>query len=64
MIGKSFVTSHVLKVEDSQLLGRLFAMRQSGDYDDLFDWEEKDVAPLIPLVEDYIQRISCIINNP
>lgn len=64
MISKSFVTNNVLKVEDSQLLGRLFAMRQSGDYDDLFDWEEKDVAPLIPLVEDYIHRISCLINNP
>lgn len=63
MISKSFVANNVLKVEDSRLLGRLFTMRQSGDYDDLFDWEEKDVEPLIPLVEDYIQRISCLINN-
>lgn len=52
MISKSFVQNNILTVEDSRLLGRLFAMRQSGDYDDLFDWDEKDVTPLIPKVED------------
>lgn len=47
MIGQSFVKNGTLTMEDSKLLGRLFTMRQTGDYEDLFDWEEKDVAPLI-----------------
>lgn len=63
MIGKMFINSNILKAEDSQLIGRLFAMRQSGDYDDLFDWEEKDVSPLIPRVEDYLTRITKLIEE-
>ena len=53
----------MLREEDSKLLGRLFTMRQSGDYEDLFDWEEKDVLPLIPQVKDYIDRIQNIIES-
>lgn len=64
MIGSSFVKAGILPGNDSKLLGRLFTMRQSGDYEDLFDWEEKDVSPLIPQVEDYINRISDLINTP
>lgn len=63
MIGKNFVNNNLLKIEDAQLLGRLFTMRQTGDYEDLFDWEEKDIVPLIPLVEDYIKRISTLISQ-
>lgn len=63
MIGFSFVENGLLSKEDSRLLGRLFSMRQTGDYEDLFDWEEEDVAPLIPKVEDYIERISKIVKG-
>lgn len=61
MIGETFVKKGFLTIDDSKLLGRLFTMRQSGDYEDLFDWEESDVAPLIPKVEDFILRISNLI---
>ena len=63
MIGSSFVKNGILSVDDSKLLGRLYTMRQSGDYEDLFDWEEHDVKPLIPHVENYIRRISGLIDN-
>ncbi|MDE6286364.1 MAG: HEPN domain-containing protein [Muribaculaceae bacterium] len=63
MIGSLFVKNGILSVEDSKLLGRLYTMRQSGDYEDLFDWEEADVGPLIPQVEDFIGRISNLINR-
>ena len=63
MIGSSFVKNGILSVDDSKLLGRLYTMRQSGDYEDLFDWEEHDVRPLIPHVENYIRRISGLIDN-
>ncbi len=61
MISASFVRNGVLTIDDSKLLGRLFAMRQSGDYEDLFDWEKEDVIPLIPEVENYVKRIRRII---
>lgn len=62
MIGLNFVKQGVLKSEDSQLLARLFTMRQTGDYEDLFDWKESDVSPMYLPVEDYIERISSIIS--
>ncbi|MDE6552885.1 MAG: HEPN domain-containing protein [Muribaculaceae bacterium] len=62
MIGLSFVRQGILKSEDSQLLGRLFTMRQTGDYEDLFDWKESDVKPMYMPVEDYIERIEAIIS--
>ena len=63
MISLNFIKNGILKTEDSQLLGRLFSMRQTGDYDDLFDWTQNDIIPLIPKVEDYINRINSIING-
>lgn len=63
MISLNFIKNGILKTEDSQLLGRLFSMRQTGDYEDLFDWTQNDIIPLIPKVEDYINRINSIIKG-
>lgn len=63
MIGYTFVKNGILKPEDSHLLGKLFSMRQTGDYEDLYDWKEADVIPLIEPVREYIQRISSIIEQ-
>lgn len=60
-IGQSFILQGILPVSDAKLLSKLFSMRQSGDYDDLFDWEEEDVVPLIPQVEDFINRVNTLI---
>lgn len=63
MISASFVRRGIIPAEYSKLLGRLFTMRQSGDYEDLFDWDEDDVMPLIPKVEEYISFIEKLINK-
>ncbi|MDE6243388.1 MAG: HEPN domain-containing protein [Muribaculaceae bacterium] len=63
MIGDKFIKTGILKPEDSKLIGRLFTMRQTGDYDDLYDWEESDVAPIIPMAEEFVMRISQIIGT-
>ncbi len=63
MIGQRFVKEDMLYREDSAMLGRLFTMRQTGDYEDLFDWEKDDVYPLIPLVLDYINRIKKLVDT-
>ena len=63
MISASFVRNGIIPAEYSKLLGRLFTMRQSGDYEDLFDWDETDVKPLISKVEEYISYIEQLINK-
>ena len=45
LIGKEFVQNNLLNTDDAKLISRLQNMRQSGDYDDMFDWSENDVAP-------------------
>ncbi|MDE7152922.1 MAG: HEPN domain-containing protein [Muribaculaceae bacterium] len=62
-IGQSFILPGTLPVTDAKLLNKLFSMRQSGDYEDLFDWDEADVAPLISQVEDFIMRIIDLIES-
>ena len=37
-------------------------MRKSGDYDDLFDWTEEDVIPLLDKTEQLIQKIEKLIS--
>lgn len=61
MINMKFVKEGILPLSDSQLMSRLFSMRQTGDYDDLLDWKEEDILPLIPLVEDFIDRIKILL---
>ncbi len=63
MIGLYFVKNNILEPGDAKLLGKLYTMRQTGDYDDLFDWKSEHVAPLIPQVEEYILRIENILSN-
>ena len=63
MIGDKFVRTEILTPDDSKLIGRLFTMRQTGDYDDLYDWDESDVTPLIPRAEEFIMRISNLIHS-
>lgn len=60
-IGQSFILPGILPIADAKLLNKLFSMRQSGDYDDMFDWEEEDVMPLIPQVEEFIARVGHLI---
>lgn len=61
MINLHFVKEGKISLEDGKMLGRLFAMRQSGDYEDWVEWGEEDVKPLIPRAEVFINNIEAII---
>lgn len=41
---------------------RLFRMRQTGDYDDLWDWTEHDILPLVPETKQLISKIESLIS--
>ncbi len=61
LFSRRYISTGLLSKEEGSLYRRLFTMRQSGDYDDLFDWEEEDVMPLIPQVEKLLAKIRSFI---
>lgn len=55
-----FVKTGILSKDDGALISTLFNMRNTGDYDDLFDWTEKQVLPLIDPVEELLEKLRHI----
>lgn len=43
-------------------MGEVFRMRQTGDYDDLFDWTEEQIIPYLPKVKELVSKIKELIN--
>lgn len=62
LLGQEFVVKGLLDKEDSRLASRLLNMRQSGDYDDMFDWEEEDILPLFPKTERLLAKLKALID--
>lgn len=62
VISMNYIATGILNKKAGILYRRLFSMRQSGDYDDLFDWTEEDVLPLINPVEELIGTLHKFIN--
>lgn len=58
MVSLHFVNTGVLTEEEGKLLKRLFRMRQTGDYDDLTDWDENDIVPYLPEVKGLLEKMS------
>ena len=63
LLGLHFIKNEIVSKEAGRLYSKLFELRQTGDYDDLFSLSEQDVKPLIPLAKDYISEISKLITE-
>lgn len=61
LLSKRIKTEGILSHEEGNLYRTLFSMRQSGDYDDLFDWDQKDILPLIPRVESLLGKMKDLL---
>ena len=61
--GLHFVSTGIINKEQGKLFKQLHNLRQSGDYDDWFVIEEKDVNPYIKQVEKFISEIENLINT-
>ena len=61
MINLHYVKSGLLSKEDASLMGKLFTMRHTGDYDDIFDWEQKDAEESLPKTEALLKKIISLI---
>ena len=62
MMHLHFIKEGILTEEEGNLLGKLFRMRQTGDYDDLWDWSERDILPLLPETKHLISKIESLIS--
>ena len=61
ILGQEFVSKGLLTHDDGRLVSRLQNMRQSGDYDDWFDWTEADIHPLFEPTENLLKKMSELI---
>ena len=61
LIGSQFVARGILKKEYGRLLSRLYELRQSGDYDDLYDATEDEVTPIIPKTTEFIHSMEGLL---
>ena len=53
-----YVKTDILTKDEGSLISTLFNMRNTGDYDDLFDWTELQVAPLIEPVKNLLEKLK------
>lgn len=58
---REFVKPGIISRDEGGLISTLFSMRNTGDYDDLFDWSEAQVMPLIEPTEKLLTKIEQLI---
>ena len=58
-----FVTKGYISQEQGKFFKHLFELRQSSDYNDWFNIEEKDIKPLLEYAELFIAVIENLINK-
>lgn len=62
LIGLHFVTKGLLNREYGRLFSRLYEMRQSGDYDDMFDFTEEEVSPYIEKAYSFVKAMEGMLS--
>lgn len=63
LLGMHFISKGLVSKEGGRLYSKLFDLRLTGDYDDMFYLVEEDVKPLIVEAERYIEEINELIND-
>ena len=58
-----FIKTGIVDKESGKLYAKLMDWRQTGDYDDIFDFDEDDVVPLFEPVELFITQIEKLIKQ-
>jgi uncharacterized protein (UPF0332 family) len=63
LLGLHFIKTNRISKAAGKLYSKLYELRQSGDYDDLFYLDEEDVKPLIDQAEKYIDELEKMIDR-
>lgn len=62
LFGLHFITTGLVDKKYSKLYGKLFELRQTGDYDDIYLLEKKDVDFLIEPVKEFLVEIERLLD--
>lgn len=63
LFGLHFVKTGIVSTEMGKFFSELFELRQTGDYDDWKVVSEKDVIPLVPTAQVFLDTIEKIIKD-
>ena len=58
-----YIKSQIIDKKYGKLYSQLFTWRQKGDYDDLFDFQEKQVSEYFKPVEELISLIESMLKK-
>lgn len=58
---QTLIKTGILKKEAGKTFNKLYEMRNKGDYNDLFDFDENKVIPLIIPVEELINEVNDLL---
>lgn len=61
LVGAKFVTQGLLDRKYGRLFSRLYELRQSGDYDDMYDISEEEVVPFIQCTEQFVAKMESLM---
>lgn len=61
LIGEKFIAIGLLDKSYGKLFSRLYELRQSGDYDDMYDATEEEVLPYFEKVRNFLDEIRKLI---
>ena len=63
LLGLHYINTGIVSKESGKFFTRLFELRQTGDYDDLFSLSEEDVKPMIEIARLYLDELVGLINK-
>lgn len=61
LLGEKFISTGLLDKSYGRFFSRLYELRQSGDYDDMFDATEEEVRPYIEKTRTFMKDMESII---
>lgn len=61
LIGEKFIATGLLDKSYGKLFSRLYELRQSGDYDDMYDATEEEVLPYFEKVRMFLDEMKKLI---
>ena len=63
LLGLHFIKKGLVSKDAGKFYSKLYELRQTGDYDDLFSLTEEDVKPMISMAQSYIEEIIQLMNK-
>lgn len=63
LIGEKFIATNILDKSYGRFFSRLYQLRQSGDYDDMYDATEEEVMPYFSKAETFLSEMEKLITT-